>query len=82
MRAFILGFCAAGSGCDPIVNIAGANFPAWLICAIAGIVLAAAVRPLFVALRVELYLGPPPIIYSCLALFLGCAIWLIFFNRI
>ena len=26
----------AFSGCDPIVNIAGANFPAWLLCAIGG----------------------------------------------
>ena len=24
-------------GCDPVVDFAGADFPAWLICAIAGI---------------------------------------------
>jgi YtcA family len=69
-------------GCDPVVNIAGANFPAWLLCAIAGIVLAAMFRPLFVLTRIEQYLWPTPLVYSSLAVLLGCIVYLIFFNRI
>jgi YtcA family len=69
-------------GCDPVVNIAGANFPAWLICAIAGVALAAALRPVFAATRVEPHVGPLIVVYPCLAVLLSCAVWLIFFNRI
>lgn len=69
-------------GCDPVVNIAGANFPAWLLCAIAGGLLTAAIRPLLLVSGIEPHLGPRPLIYSCLALLLGCTVWLLFFNRI
>jgi hypothetical protein len=70
------------AACDPVVNIAGANFPAWLLCAMVGAVLAAAFRPVFVARRIEPYLGPLMLIYPCLAILLGCATYLIFFSRV
>jgi hypothetical protein len=69
-------------GCDPIVNLAGANFPAWMLCAIVGAVAAAAIRPLLLAIRIEPHLGPLTIIYPCLAFLIGCAFYLIFFNRV
>jgi YtcA family len=69
-------------GCDPVVDIAGADFPAWLLCAIAGVALAALVRTLLVAIRLEPYLGPLTVVYPCLALLLSCVVWMIFFNRI
>jgi YtcA-like protein len=70
------------AACDPVVNIAGANFPAWLLCAIVGAAFAAALRPVFAASGIEPHLGPLLLIYPCLALLLGCAIYLIFFNRV
>jgi hypothetical protein len=70
------------AGCDPVVNIAGANFPAWLLCAIVGAMLAATFRPVLAATRVEPYLGPLLLIYPCLAILLACLIYLIFFSRI
>jgi hypothetical protein len=70
------------TGCDPVVNIAGANFPAWLICAIAGIALATVARAMFAAARIEPHLGPLTLVYPCLALLLSCVVWMIFFNRI
>jgi hypothetical protein len=70
------------SGCDPIVNIAGANFPAWMLCAIVGAIAAAVLRPLLVAVGIEPHLGPRTIIYPCLVLLIGCAVYLVFFNRI
>ncbi len=72
----------AAVGCDPIVNIAGANFPSWLVSAIAGAILAILIRPLFVLLRIERYLWPLPIVYLSLGTFMGCVVYLIFFNRI
>ncbi len=76
--------CAATAlpACDPVVNIAGANFPAWLLCAIVGAILAAASRLVFAATGIELYLGPLLLIYPCLALLIGCAVYLIFFSRL
>ena len=70
------------AGCDPVVNIAGANFPSWLFCAICGAILTVAIRPSFVVTRLEPYLWPLPIVYSSLTVLLGCIVWLIFFNRI
>jgi hypothetical protein len=70
------------AACDPVVNIAGANFPAWLLCAIVGGLLAAALRPVFSASGIEPHLGPLILIYPCLAILLGCAVYLIFFNRV
>jgi uncharacterized membrane protein YraQ (UPF0718 family) len=78
LAAVLLGLAA----CDPVVNIAGANFPAWLLCAIAGSALAAMFRPLFVASGIEPYIGPLPLIYPCLAVLLGCVLYLILFNRV
>ena len=50
---------AAGlSGCAPVLTIAGPSFPAWLVCALAGALLAALLRLLFLALRIEAYLWP------------------------
>jgi YtcA family len=69
-------------GCDPVINIAGANFPGWLLCAIVGIVAAALLRQLFVAAGVEPYMGPIVLIYPCLAVLLACVVWMLFFNRI
>ena len=70
------------AGCDPVINIAGANFPSWLFCAICGAILTAVIRPVFVATRVEAYLWPLPIVYLSLTVLMGCIVWIIFFNRI
>jgi hypothetical protein len=70
------------AGCDPVIDIAGANFPAWLFCAICGAILTLAVRPVFVVTHLEAYLWPLPIVYLSLAILLSCIVWLIFFNRI
>jgi YtcA family len=75
--------CAAYlSACDPVVNIAGANFPSWLICAIAGAILAALIRPIFMWTRIEPYLWPLPIVYLSLGVLMASVVYLIFFNRI
>ena len=86
-KRYAAGACAAVaaaglSGCDPVLNIAGAHFPAWLACALAGALLAALLRPLFLALRIEAYLWPLPLVYSSLAVLLACLLYLLFFNRV
>ena len=68
------------SACDPVVEIQGTFFPAWLLCMIVGVVLAVALRPLFVRLGVEPYMGPLPLVYTSLAVLLTLAVWLLFFR--
>ncbi|HXW84083.1 MAG TPA: YtcA family lipoprotein [Candidatus Binataceae bacterium] len=85
-RVFVVAIVGFGalllSGCDPVVNIAGANFPAWLLCAISGALLALILRPLFTSTGLEPHLGPLVVIYPSLAILLGCLVFLIFFNRV
>ena len=73
--------CFALIACDPIVTIAGANFPSWMICLAVGAIIAAIVRPLLIVSRLEPGLGPLPIFYSSLIAMFAMTIWLIFFNR-
>jgi len=71
------------ASCDSVVNIAGANFSAWLLlCLIVGAMLAAGFRPVFAASAIEPHLGPSLLIYPCLPLLLGSALYLMFFNRV
>jgi hypothetical protein len=70
------------TACDPIVTIAGANFPSWLFCMIVGAILAAIVRPLLIMERLEPHLGPLTIFYSSLIAMFAMIIWVIFFSRV
>lgn len=73
LSAWVLG------GCDPVIDLEGAYFPAWLLCVIVGIALAAVLRYLFLWLKIEQHMGPLPLIYSCLALLMALVTWIIFF---
>jgi YtcA family len=74
----LLSLC--GCGRAPSFNILGSFFPAWLVCIIAGIVLAAAFYGLFVRLQLESEIRPAIVVYPCLALFWAFTLWLIFFR--
>jgi len=69
------------AGCDPVVSVAGANFPDWLLCASAGAMLAAACHPLFLAAGLERDLRPLPLFYGALVAMFALIAWVIFFNR-
>jgi hypothetical protein len=80
-RLLALGLLVAGaSGCDPVLNVFGSYFPAWVICMVAGVGFAIAVRPLLVAARLEPHLGPLLLVYPSLALLLTMLTWLVFFR--
>jgi len=83
--ALALAAAVAGTsiaGCDPVIDVAGANFPAWLLCLLAGAALAGIVRPVLIFARLDPYLGPAPVIYTSLAVMFALIVWIIFFNRI
>ena len=68
------------SGCDPIVNIYGSFFPAWVVCLVAGVFLTVVLRLLFAVTRLEQHLGPLILIYPSLVLLLTLVTWLTFFQ--
>ena len=70
------------TACDPIITIAGANFPSWLLCMIVGAILAAIVRPLLVLARLEPHMEPLTIFYPSLIAMFAMICWVIFFNRV
>ena len=68
------------TGCDPIINVFGSFFPAWLVCLAGGVFLAVVLRWLFAVTRIEPHLGPLVLIYPALAFVLSCVIWLLAFG--
>ena len=77
-----MGLAAALAGCSrvphaPSVPIFGSYFPAWVICAVAGIIIAVVVRALFILLRIDHNLPTPPLVYLCVAISAGIGCWLV-----
>lgn len=70
----------SGCGRAPTLNILGSYFPAWLLCVIAGILLAGGCYGLFVRLQLATEIRPAIVVYPCLALFWAFTLWLIFFR--
>ena len=68
------------AGCDPIVNIQGSFFPAWVVCMSVSVVLTVALRQLFAASRVEPHLGPLLLVYPSLWVLVTLLTWLVFYR--
>jgi hypothetical protein len=64
------------AACDPVIGIAGATFPAWMLCLLAGILIALLLRPFFVAIGIDEWMTPRAFVYSSLALTIACLCWL------
>jgi len=71
----------AGCGAAPAQNILGSFFPAWMLCAAAGIVIAILVRQVLRATAVDPYVIAPPLTYLCIAVAGTLAVWLIWFGH-
>jgi hypothetical protein len=67
-------------GCSraPSVDVLGSFFPGWLVCAILGILLAAAARLALLRLRIKVTL--PIVTYPSLAAIFTFVLWLLFYN--
>ena len=79
-RCWIIALALLASGCDPILNIYGSFFPAWVVCLVVGVLFTVLLRLVFALIRVEQYLGPLLVIYPSLTLLLTLVTWLIFFQ--
>jgi len=74
--------CLLCTGCSraPSISIIGSFFPAWMLCLIAGVILAFAVRLLLLRCHLEPELGPVALFYPCVVAVSTCLLWLIFFR--
>ncbi len=59
----------------PQINIIGSFFPSWMLCALIGIVSALLARRLFVRAGLAEHMGPPPLIYTSLAVLVTLVLW-------
>jgi YtcA family len=69
-----------GCGRAPSFNILGSFFPAWLICMVAGVVLAAAAYRVLAHFKLDKEISWTILVYPCLAALFACSLWLIFFG--
>ncbi|MBV8893371.1 MAG: hypothetical protein JO266_15610 [Acidobacteria bacterium] len=63
-------------GCAPVISLAGAEFPVWILCLLAGILVSVSLRPLFMSAGLDEWMTPRPLIYSCLALVVAYLCWI------
>lgn len=78
LRLRLCSICALFiSGCDPVISVAGANFPVWILCLIGGILASLSLKPVFVATGIDDWMAPRPLVYSCLALTIAFLCWLL-----
>jgi hypothetical protein len=65
------------SGCAPVISLAGAKFPVWILCVFAGILVSVSLRQIFISAGIDEWMTPRPLIYSCLALVVTFVCWLL-----
>ena len=65
---------------DPIVNVAGAYFPAWLACMLAGALGTWLLGEFLSRVGFGAVLRPSAIMYPCLFAALTCSVWIVLFS--
>ena len=63
----------------PSVVAFGSYFPAWIVCAIAGVVGAVVARFVLARLGVDEFLPLRLVVYLCLAIVCGLGLWLVWY---
>jgi YtcA family len=64
----------------PQLTIFGSLFPSWMLCASIGVVVALLARRLFVAVGIDPYIGPRPLVYLSLVVLVTLGLWVAFFR--
>jgi YtcA family len=66
---------------SPTVDLLGSYFPAWMACIISGLTLTLIVNWIVQVGNLKPYLGPAPLIYSCLMIIFTFATWILFYQN-
>ena len=65
---------------SPTLNLLGSYFPAWMLCAAAGVVAAVVIRQALAVTGISEYVVAPLLTYAGLALSATWLIWLLLFG--
>jgi YtcA family len=66
---------------SPTVDLLGSYFPAWMVCIIIGLTLTLVAHWIVQVGNLKPYLGPAPLIYSCLMIIFTFATWILFYQN-
>jgi YtcA family len=66
---------------SPTIDILGSYFPAWMICIVSGLTLTLVAHWIVQMCRLKPYLGPAPLVYSCLMIIFTFATWILFYQN-
>jgi hypothetical protein len=66
---------------SPTLDLLGSYFPAWMLCAVAGVVATVVIRQVLVIVGIGEYVIAPLPTYACLALSATWLIWLLMFGH-
>jgi hypothetical protein len=63
------------------IDVLGSYFPAWMVCIISGLALTLVAHWIVQMCHLKPYLGPAPLIYSCLMIIFTFATWILFYQN-
>src|ERR1041384_7704338 len=66
---------------SPTVDILGSYFPAWMVCILSGLTLTFVAHWIVQVGNLKPYIGPDPLIYSCLLIIFPFAAWILFYQN-
>jgi hypothetical protein len=66
---------------SPTVDILGSYFPAWMVCILSGGTLTLVAYWIVQVRNLKPYMGPAPLIYSCLMIIFTFATWILFYQN-
>jgi len=66
---------------SPTVDILGSYFPAWMVCIVSGLTLTFIAHWIVQAGNLKPYIGPAPLIYSCLMIIFTFATWILLYQN-
>jgi hypothetical protein len=66
---------------SPTVDILGSYFPAWMLCILSGLTLTFIAHWIVQVGNLKPYIGPGPLIYSCLMIIFTFATWILFYQN-
>jgi hypothetical protein len=66
---------------SPTVDILGSYFPAWMVCILSGLALTFIAQWIIQLLNLRPYVGPAPLVYSCLMIIFTFATWILFYQN-
>ena len=73
----------AVSGCSraPTLDLLGSYFPAWMLCAVAGMLAAVIIRQILVLVGIHEYVLAPLLTYTAFAVSAALLLWLFWFGH-